>query len=134
MAFSYDPAALTVPLNYVRFRIGDTTETEPPFLFHDSEIEAILTDEGDNVLCACERLVEGALAKVARDVDSSGAGLNTTRSQKTTHLQDVLTRIRNDITSKATPRFTGNSQSALDDLLEDDDTRVLFRLSQIDDC
>lgn len=56
--------ALVTNLDKVRFKIGDT-ETRAP-LFHDEEIEAILLQEGDNVLNASIVLVRSLVFRFAR--------------------------------------------------------------------
>jgi hypothetical protein len=62
MPGSYDPS-LTTPLSKVRFKIGDTTEGA--FIFHDEEIEAILVQEGNNILNTSIVLVRSLVMRYA---------------------------------------------------------------------
>lgn len=125
MTFSYDPT-LADAVSRVRFRLGDTSESDPPHLLEDEEISAVLALEGNVELHAAEKLCQRLLAKIARDVNTGGAGLNTTREQKTTHYQDVLAEIRAELATQGAPIFTGNSKEHFDAVRDDDDTRYVL--------
>lgn len=50
MAFSYNPGALEVDLNWVRFKIGDTDSTDE--LLSDEEITSLISLAGSRELAA----------------------------------------------------------------------------------
>jgi len=134
VSFSYDPT-LADAVSRIRFRLGDTSESDPPRLLEDEEISAVLVTEGSAELHAAEKLCQAILSKIARDVNTSGAGLNTTREQKTTHYKDVLSEIRAELSTQGQPIFTGNSKENFDAVRDDDDTRyVLTQLRRDRGC
>lgn len=127
MTFSYDLTALASdPVSRLRLEIGDTTENEPSHILEDEEIQFVYDDEAENILMASERLLEMILARIAQDTDSSGAGLTSSRTQRTNHFKDCLERVQKRIVQGASVRFTGNSVTVLDELKEDDDARELL--------
>ena len=71
--------------------IGDTDTNDQ--LLSDETIDAILTRFVSEVATAAE-CVRRILAKLARDIDTSGAGNNSSRSQKTQHYRDLLAELR----------------------------------------
>lgn len=98
MTFTYDSSDLSTALAQVRVRIGDTDSDRT--LLSDQEIQAMLTVHAQAILptaCTCIRLI---LAKIARDVDTSHAGVNANRDQKTQHYQDLLESLEADLDSE----------------------------------
>lgn len=79
MAFTYDPE-LKDALSVVRFEVGDTDETA--VLFEDSEVMAVLTQNGAEPLAAAAALCEQLATRFARDYDVELDGQSMKRSQR----------------------------------------------------
>lgn len=88
MTFTYSIANLTTPLAQVRLRIGDTDSNLQ--LLQDEEISVALATHANAVLPAAIACVRLILARLARDVDTSHAGVSAQRDQKTQHYRDLL--------------------------------------------
>ena len=88
MTFTYSIASLSTPLAQVRLRIGDTDSNVP--LLEDEEINVALGTHANAVLPAAIACVRLILARLARDVDTSHAGVSAQRDQKTQHYRDIL--------------------------------------------
>lgn len=105
MAFTYASSDLSTALALVRLRIGDTDSDRP--LLDDAEIQAMLGAHAQAVIpaaCACIRLI---LARIARDVDTSHAGVNAQRDQKTQHYRDLLESLEAENVRGAEIHYTG---------------------------
>jgi hypothetical protein len=112
MAFTYASSDLTTALALVRLRIGDTDSDRP--LLDDAEIQAMLSAHAQAVIpaaCACIRLI---LARIARDVDTSHAGVNAQRDQKTQHYRDLLEALEAENVRGAEIHYTGAMPGNLD--------------------
>lgn len=110
MTFTYSTANLTTPLAQVRLRIGDTDSNLQ--LLQDEEINVALATHANAVLptaIACVRLI---LARIARDVDTSHAGVSAQRDQKTQHYRDLLKMLTDesaeDLTTTPEIHYTGS--------------------------
>lgn len=64
MSWSYNPSQPTVPLNRVRFYVGDTDTNDQ--LVSDEEIALALADEGNNVYRASAAVCRALSLKFAR--------------------------------------------------------------------
>jgi hypothetical protein len=95
VAWTYDSTALGTALAQVRSRIGDTDSDRP--LLTDEEIAVMLTAHGQAVLAAACSCIQLILAKIARDVDTSHAGVSANRDQKTQHYKDLLESLQADL-------------------------------------
>lgn len=132
MTFTYDPTAwptdggtglpVAPPLARVRQLLGDTDEHQA--FLQDEEINALLHVFG---AAAVERVAYESVsiieAKMAREVDESGAGITTARSQKFTQMRDIKRDLERRIIRTATPKFIGGSRSAIDAIEQDSDYR-----------
>lgn len=94
MTFTYAISNLTTPLAQVRLRIGDTDSNLP--LLEDEEINVALATHANVVLPAAIACVRLILARIARDVDTSHAGISASRDQKTQHFRDLLQMLQDE--------------------------------------
>lgn len=66
MAWTYTSNPADIPLDHVRFLIGDTDETEP--LMQDEELNFLLS-EHENTALAARKAGQIILGKLAREID-----------------------------------------------------------------
>lgn len=115
----------------VRLRIGDTDSDAQ--LLQDEEIAAVLAVTTAIPVAAlqCCRLV---LARLARDIDASGAGMNVSRSQKTQHYRDLISELEDEIRLGA-QAYLGGTSIARETAIEADTDfkRPAFRRAMHDD-
>lgn len=116
MTFTYQLANLaTDEATQIRFRIGDHIENS--HLLEDEEIAFELTRAtgAAAILASAKR----ALAAVGRDTDTSGAGINTTRSQRFTQLKDLIRELESGADCAVV--LTGDSLSEISSRADDSD-------------
>ena len=122
MTFTWDPTALaTSALQQVRLTIGDRDSDKP--LLTDEEIEFRLDQHSDYVLTSAIDCVTDILAKLARDVDVSHVGMNASRSQKTTHYQDLLKKLEAKAGTLCNVYVGGTSESEAEAINSNSDYR-----------
>lgn len=130
MTFTWSETDLSTALARVRFAIGDTDADAA--LLSDEQIAAILELHPDerNAAVVCVRRI---LAKLARDIDVSGAGMSVSRSLKTQHFRDLLAELQEESDTGAIPILTGISISRDETLDADTDIRTAaFRVGRDD--
>ncbi len=93
MTWSYDESEST-GRDRVRGMIGDI-DTEDQLLSNET-IDAILVRFVGELASAVE-CVRRILAKIARDIDTSGAGITSSRAQKTQHYRDLLADLQGQL-------------------------------------
>jgi hypothetical protein len=116
---TYDPTVLaTSAKDRIRHRIGDVRTKDA--VLEDEEIayELSLSTNEAIVALRCARL---ALNRVRQDVDSSGAGVNVSRSQKFQHFKDVISELELEAMGTVNIVLTGASKAERDALAEDPD-------------
>ena len=115
MTFTYSTTSST-PTNTsrIRVRLGDTNSSKP--IFTDEEITAALADFA-SVTASAYYLCKAAIAKLARDVDRSAAGINSSRSQQITHLERVCADLEREMITGAVG-FVGGTSIAEEETLE----------------
>lgn len=130
MTFTYDPTAwpivdgFPVPtdLAVVRNHLAETNQNN--HVLSDERILAALGQRGANVsgsgsqesllLSVAIDLCEQLVAEFARQVDESGANVQTSRSQRHSQWRDLLRELRRKQNRKGVgPRFVGGSKSAI---------------------
>lgn len=116
MAFTY-LAAESSDLHKVRGRIGDTDSADA--LLDDDTITTILT-EYTSVLAAAVECCRRILAKLSRQVDRSGVGLSSERSQVIVHYERVLANLRRESAASSTEMFVGGTTISEKTTLEAD--------------
>lgn len=129
MTFTYDAEDLTTVLARTRLKCGDTKGGEGGAFLQDEELEVLFTDAGttgaslaDNFRTAfAVKAVKLILGKIAREEDTDGAGVRTTRSQKTTQYRDLLRDLNSEMVGEALPILTGTSISEENTLKQDVD-------------
>jgi len=102
----------------VRLKIGDTDTDDQ--LLSDETIDALLAIRADVVLCAIDAC-RAILAKLARDIDRSAAGMSGSRSQKTQHYKDVLSSLIKESGGETRIKVGGISKSENNTLRDDSD-------------
>lgn len=102
----------------VRLKIGDTDTDDQ--LLSDETIDALLAIRADVVLCSIDAC-RAILAKLARDIDRSAAGMSGSRSQKTQHYKDVLSSLIKESSGETRVKVGGISKDAKDTLNDDSD-------------
>lgn len=90
----------------VRLRIGDTDSDDQ--LLADEEIAPFLDISTNNAVVAL-KLVRVILARIARDVDASGAGMNASRTMKTQHYRDLIGELEAEVRTGVEPYLGGTS-------------------------
>lgn len=137
MTFTYALADLsstdttTQTRTLVRLRIGDTDSNDP--LLADEEIEALMVDTTSVPALALKgaRLI---LARIARDIDTSGAGMNTSRSQKTQHYRDLVSELEAELRVGGQPYLGGVSRARQTEIEANSDyKRPSFSIGMHDD-
>lgn len=119
MTWTYD---ITTELGKVRLRIGDTNEDDP--LLSNEEIQVYI-DDTDSDLMAAIRCVKAIMAKLARDVDVSAAGLNTRKTSRFQQYKELLADLQTGDSGgsgalvAATP-FTGGISKTRQDTADSD--------------
>lgn len=119
MAATYD-TALGDNVSIVRFRVGDT-DTDKPFL-DDGEITYLLNNTSSvdqAALEACRAIV----AKLAREVNVSTAGVNSQKTSKFQQYKELLKELEHKSGMAATPHVGGLSKDRADTADDDDDFR-----------
>lgn len=118
MTWTYSSTG-TSTLDRLRRRIGDTDTNSQ--LLTDEEIEDFLDEHSDDLYLAGAACCDAICAKLGRDVDRSGLGMQTTRSQKFQHYKDLAVALRNRASSGAAPFLGGTSESRRDEIEADTD-------------
>ena len=123
MTFTYSSTSLSTNLAKVRLRLGDTNSDDP--LLTDEEINVYLDDANDDVRGASLRACRAIVAKFARTVNDSAAGINSSKTSKFTQYKDLLEVLEEDARSgsTATPFVGGVSRARADDTATDTDFR-----------
>ena len=118
MSFTYD---LSTDIGKTRRDTGDTA-SDTAFL-SDEEIQSILDDYSTSLANAAVRCCEIILAKIAKQIDRSVVGINSSRSQLTQHYQDLLKtlKIRAAESGGITAYAGGISESRIDTAESDSD-------------
>lgn len=93
MAFTYN-TGLTGSRDLIRLRIGDIDENE--MFLTDEAIDSINAQYPGHVK-SCIQCVLAILAVLARKVDRSAAGINSSRSQKFQHYKDLLAELKEEL-------------------------------------
>ena len=136
MTFTYSLSDLsstdttTLMRALVRLRIGDTDSTDP--LLHDEELAPLIAASSSvpRIAVGAVRLI---LARLARDTDTSGGGINTTRSAKFRQYQDLLAELDAEAALGATPYLGGTSLARAQAIEADPDfKRPAFRVGMHD--
>lgn len=129
MTWSYDESEPT-SRDRVRGRVGDI-DTRSQLLPNET-IDAILVTHVDETATAVE-CVRRILAKLARDIDTSGAGMNVTRSQKTQHYRDLLADLTTQLSTRAEMYVGGISIAAANSFASNtDDPQPHFTVGAMD--
>jgi hypothetical protein len=102
----------------VRLKVGDTDTNDQ--LLSDETIDALLAIRPDVVLCAIDAC-RAILAKLARDIDRSAAGMSGSRSQKTQHYKDILSSLVKESGGETRVKVGGISKSENDTLRDNSD-------------
>lgn len=97
MGWSYDPTALTVPLNQVRFLIGDTVPGDP-LVEEDAEVLFCLSQKGDDIYLAGAMALRRAATRIARELGISSSSAVTLDIKQQV---DSLTQKAADLESEA---------------------------------
>jgi hypothetical protein len=118
--------------NQVRERIGDVLTNDQ--MVADEIIDERLTARSNDTLVTAIDCVRIILARIARDVDRSGASISGSRDQKTQHYREVLERLEKEAGLGGSPGYTagvpsfipgvylsGMSESQAEDLEDDTD-------------
>lgn len=94
MAFTYD---ISTTRGKVRFRVGDTDSNDP--LLTDAEVDFVLDDSNDDFLVASVKACRAIVAKLAREVNASAAGINSSRQSKFEQYRKLLEDLEADVVS-----------------------------------
>ena len=119
MAKDYVSADLaTSAKDRIRHRIGDVRTKD--MVLEDEEITYELTLSTNEALVAL-RCARVALNRVRNDVDTSGAGITVSRSQKFQQFKDVLAELEIEALGACDLVLTGASKAEADALAADTD-------------
>lgn len=117
MTFTYSDTSVSTTLAKVRLRIGDTDSTDP--LLTDEEIAVYTGDTTDINLCAVQ-CVEAILAKLARQIQHSGAGLSGSAQMKFDQYERLLERLKKAAGRGRIQAFAGGVSDSRNDSLRND--------------
>ena len=117
MAWTYSDS-LTTDRDKVRLKIGDT-DTDDQLLSNET-IDALLDIRADVILCAID-CVRAILAKLARDIDRSAAGMTGSRSQRIANYEIVLRNLIKESGGETRMKVGGISKDDADSLRDDSD-------------
>lgn len=120
MTWTYDPTS-TADLDVVRRYIGDTNTKDQ--ILADEELTPYIDVAPTLHAAAADAIDFGILPKIARDVDSSGVGISTTRSQKTMHYKDLAKNLRSRSGSSA-DIYVGGASVSTNETYGDDTSLV----------
>lgn len=118
MSWSYD-SSLSTDRDWVRWRTGSTNSADQSEMSNE-EITATLAVYANRDVAALH-VAKAILAKLSRDVDRSNLGMSATRSQRITHLKDLIAELKIETRAAAQPAWSGASQSAKDTVNADSD-------------
>ena len=110
--------SLAADRDIVRLKIGDT-DTDDQLLSNET-LDALLAIRADVILCSIDAC-RAILAKLARDIDRSAAGMSGSRAQKTQHYKDVLANLIKESGGETRVKVGGISKDASDTLNDDSD-------------
>ena len=110
--------SLAADRDIVRLKIGDT-DTDDQLLSNET-LDALLAIRADVILCSIDAC-RAILAKLARDIDRSAAGMSGSRSQKTQHYKDVLANLIKESGGETRVKVGGISKDSIDALNDDSD-------------
>ena len=117
MTWSFSDS-LATDRDKVRLKIGDT-DTDDQLLSNET-IDALLDIRADVILCSIDAC-RAILAKLARDIDRSAAGMSGSRSQKTQHYKDILANLVKESGGETRVKVGGISKDDNDTLNDDSD-------------
>lgn len=103
LMYTYDPTMLNLPLNQIRFLIGDTGE-DNNWRLQDDEINAVAPGGAmaeTTVSLAAARLCERLASRYAGLVDISEGSASASLSQLAQNFRDLATQIRRESASHA---------------------------------
>jgi len=118
MAWSYDDT-LSTDRDKVRFLVGDTDTNRQ--LLSNSEIDFLVTENPDYRQAAVNSC-DAIIAKLSRDVDRNGPGMNATRSQQIQHYKDLKIELKKKADLYLSPLVTER----------DDDEETVFSIGMDD--
>lgn len=123
MTFTYSSTSIASNLAKVRLRLGDTNSDDP--LLTDEEINHFLSDSAEDIRMGALKACRAIVAKFARTVNDSAAGINSSKTSKFQQYKDLLEELQEDVTasSTATPFVGGISIDRSDDADDDTDFR-----------
>ena len=125
MTFTYSSTSIGTNLAKVRLRLGDTDSDDP--LLTDEEINTFLADSssGTDIRGASLKACRAIVAKFARNVNDSVAGINSSKTSKFSQYKELLAVLEDDVraSSTATPFVGGISRDRSDTADDDDDFR-----------
>jgi len=114
--------SLSTDRDKVRLKIGDTDTQDQ--LLSDETIDALLAVRDDVVLCSIDAC-RAILAKLAREIDRSAAGMSGSRSQKTNHYKDILANLTKESGGETRVKVGGISKGDNDTIRDDSDFEPL---------
>ncbi|NIM50369.1 MAG: hypothetical protein GTO22_14155 [Gemmatimonadales bacterium] len=148
MTFTYDPANPNTVLARTRLKTGDVVpvlknaEGVPISGFlSDEELEVIFVDAGTTGSASASdfrtmfavKAVKLILGKIAREQDTDGAGIRSTRTQKTEQYRDLLRDLEAELLGEIEIIQTGTSITEERTLKEDTDWKgPVFEIGQDD--
>ncbi len=98
MTWTYTEDPLNVPLDAIRFEIGDTDVGDQ--LLKDAEILYVMNEEV-SVIKTAIRCCENIIAKLSRDVDKKIGPTDIKASQKVEHYEKLMQKLKSRIFVKA---------------------------------
>lgn len=123
MTFTYSSSSIGTNLAKVRLRLGDTVSDDP--LLTDEEINHFLDECNDDVRAAALKSCRAIVAKHARTVNDSAAGINSSKTSKFQQYKDLLAELADDLqrSGDAQPFVGGISIDRSDTADQDADFR-----------
>ena len=123
MTFTYNSASIGTNLVKVRLRLGDTNSDDA--LLTDEEINHYLDVAEDDLPTAAVMACRAIVAKFARVVNDSAAGINSSKTSKFSQYRDLLRELEEEVRSRgaAQPFVGGISIDREDDADDDTDLR-----------
>jgi len=130
MAFTWI-GDLSTNLDKVRHIIGDIVSTDP--LLTDEQINFELNENGSDIYLSAACCIDRILAKLAREMDRSGAKFSATRSQKFQHYRDLRAQLDTKAGLGDGPSFDIASKSDAESIESNTDfVPPIFKVGQDD--
>lgn len=121
MAWTYTNDPLNVPLDELRFLIGDIDGTDPQLT--DEELSYLLSTEGA-VLPAAIAAVRGLVALFARKTDKSVGDLSVSYSQRAENYRNLLRDLQHRSVMRSAGPIVGGTSLARKEVVASDPDRV----------